>query len=334
LSERKSTTITTLQAGRALAAIAVLLHHATASTAVFAKGMPPIVSWLGGFGYLGVDFFFVLSGFIIYHVHQQDDRSNLTRYFSNRARRVFIPYWPVGVGMAVVYTLLPNLSAGERQWSWLASLTLLPSVGDPALIVSWTLIYELVFYVIFGAGILLRCPIIVILAWSIIAVTFNFINGAPSANLTPFFSLMTMEFLFGILAASIVPRTSSTKAPLLGAALSFTAYCFAGANPDARTIFGLAMAFIVIAAVRAEGASKIKVPSALVYFGGASYSLYLVHNPVCAFVARLSNLWWVALMAACIAAVAAGIVYHLFVERPMLSLTARIIRKETGDLAS
>jgi peptidoglycan/LPS O-acetylase OafA/YrhL len=275
-TEMKQPKILSLQAGRALAAIAVLFHHAVASTADFTKGMPPIVAWLGSFGYLGVDFFFVLSGFIIYHVHQRDGRANLTRYISSRAKRVFVPYWPVGVGMALVYTLLPNLSAGERHWSWLASLTLLPSVGDPALIVAWTLIYE---------------------------------------------------FLFGILAALIVAKSRSVTIPLFGAALSFAAYCFAGAYPDVRTLFGLSMAFIVVAAVRAEAAFLIKVPSALAFLGGASYSLYLVHNPVCALAARLFERWWIALTAACIAAAAAGIVYHLFVERPVLSLFARMIRK-------
>ena len=56
-------------------------------------------------------------------------------------------------------------------------------------------------------------------------------------------------------------------------------------------IFGLAMGFVVVAMVRAERAGHIRVPAALTFLGAASYSIYLLHNPVAALSARLFDDW-------------------------------------------
>jgi hypothetical protein len=57
--------IQSLQVFRGLAALAVVLHHASVSTGAFVADVPAWAMSVFGLGYLGVDFFFVLSGFII-----------------------------------------------------------------------------------------------------------------------------------------------------------------------------------------------------------------------------------------------------------------------------
>jgi peptidoglycan/LPS O-acetylase OafA/YrhL len=291
--------IDVLQAGRAIAALAVLVLHAAASTESFTKGIWPPLQWLASYGYLGVDFFFVLSGFIIYHTRGKD----LERYAKSRLARIFAPYMPVGVGMAVAYVLFPHVSAGTREWSWLATLTLLP-VGRPALIVAWTLQYELAFYFVFG--LFYRRPISGMIGFGVLAAIGSFWNREL---------LLVLEFLFGVLAAVAVERRWGKRA-LLSACAVFIIYCLSGE----RILFGLTMAFLVIGLVRAEWSGRLRTPRSLSFLGAASYSIYLVHNPLCALAARLFDFWLLAFASALILGAFGGIAYHLWIEVPLLKL--------------
>ena len=58
-----------LEVGRAVAALIVVLHHADQATAHFSDiARERLFMW----GQYGVDFFFVLSGFIIFYTHRND----------------------------------------------------------------------------------------------------------------------------------------------------------------------------------------------------------------------------------------------------------------------
>ena len=129
-----------LQAVRAIAALGVLLHHAGHAADKYGGPMPLIE--LTGMGRAGVDLFFVLSGFII--LHATVGRGLTWKAFAHaRFRRIYLPYWPAGLVMAVIIfgsastdsTILRNL---------IASVTLLP-VGEPMLNVAWTLQHEVMF---------------------------------------------------------------------------------------------------------------------------------------------------------------------------------------------
>ena len=137
-----------LEAMRGFAAIWVLLHHAKQSVDHFVgdMGARPLL----GNGYLGVDFFFVLSGFIIaFASHRLASRGGgLREYAQARLMRIYIPYLPVGVGIFALYLVLPGLSEGGRAPGALTSFTLVPSNHPPALSVAWTLVHEMIFYAI------------------------------------------------------------------------------------------------------------------------------------------------------------------------------------------
>jgi peptidoglycan/LPS O-acetylase OafA/YrhL len=96
--------ISVLQAGRGIAALAVVLHHAGASTVDFVGPMPTFLRLVIERGLLGVDFFFVLSGFIIYHtnMNKTPGLSWSWRYLESRLIRIFVPYLPVGIAVALV----------------------------------------------------------------------------------------------------------------------------------------------------------------------------------------------------------------------------------------
>ena len=102
-----------LQVGRALTAIGVAASHARLGTSAFVE---PIPGWLMAIlekGFLGVDFFFVLSGFIILNSHFDDDTGPraLRSYVFKRVTRIYVPYLPVCAVVIASYLLLPSLSA-------------------------------------------------------------------------------------------------------------------------------------------------------------------------------------------------------------------------------
>lgn len=126
--------IDSLQVFRGLAALGVVFHHTAMSTSAFIEKIPIWLNSVFERGFLGVDFFFVLSGFIIMSSHFDDEKSvsSLKTYGIKRFVRIFPPYWPVSVALMLGYIFLPNLSQGARgDFSLLSSLLLLPDTPPP-----------------------------------------------------------------------------------------------------------------------------------------------------------------------------------------------------------
>ena len=147
----KSHYLDILQVFRGIAAMMVVLHHTIGSIRYYHKIDYSVLNYVGYLGKFGVDFFFVLSGFIITYsaFNKYDKPKAFSHYITNRLLRIYVPYLPIGFFMLIVYTLLPGFSNGNRDISTLTSLTLIPD-GNPALSVAWTLSYELCFYLLFS----------------------------------------------------------------------------------------------------------------------------------------------------------------------------------------
>ena len=136
-----------LQIGRAVAAMLVVFHHADQASAHF-LGLPGQRYF--GWGAYGVDFFFVLSGFIIFYAHRKDapGLAPARRYGWKRLTRIYLPYLPIAIAWMGLLLLFQG-GQEARNWSVLATLTLLPLATVSALSVAWTLTYELIFYAFF-----------------------------------------------------------------------------------------------------------------------------------------------------------------------------------------
>ncbi|MEO7247341.1 MAG: acyltransferase [Novosphingobium sp.] len=305
--------ILTLQAGRALAALAVVLHHAGLASSDFHGaffGENVLV-----LGWLGVDFFFVLSGFIIAHTVFTSQRG-LANYASARVRRVYLPYLPVGIGIALIYSFVPGLSQGNHAWSWLTSITLLPLDADPALTVAWTLKHEILFYLVFGISYFGGFLRVGLALWGLAIAAAQFTAWKHHVPL----ELINLEFFAGIAVAVAYQRGWTLRWVWLGAPAVWFCWILTGCNREFSVLVGLGFAFLLPPLMALENAGKLSVSPTLVFLGAASYAICLVHNPVISAVARLIPFGgWAFVIIAVAAGTAGGTGYYWLIERRILA---------------
>jgi len=144
---------------RFVAAMLVVLYHSAA-------GLPPndsafqfIFSTSESLGFAGVDIFFVISGFIM--AFTSSNHSGFTDSFDfarRRLARIFSGYWPFFVLAVVIFGYFrPDHYADSNL---LKSFFLWPqSLNYILLELTWTLSYELYFYLLFSLLILFSNPI-------------------------------------------------------------------------------------------------------------------------------------------------------------------------------
>ncbi|WP_430913716.1 acyltransferase family protein [Methylobacterium sp. sgz302541] len=330
--------LTTLQAGRALAALAVVAYHSAIATQDFAGRMPEGVFRVLERGTFGVDFFFVLSGFIILHAHGRDPAGTRAAraYAWKRLRRIYVPYLPVSLGLIGLYLTLPSLSASGRDWGLLTSLTLIPTGLPPALAAAWTLEHEMLFYALFLASYFVRPFAVVVAAW-VGLILLGMLAGLHTPYAAPtllsLFSPINVEFVAGMLAAAALPRLPAGWALpcIVAGLLGLTAFFGLGVDPAGplRMSFGFAVALVVLGAARLETQGRTAAPAGLILLGNASYAIYLVHNPLASLGARIAGRFeplrsWPASLALCIGlGVACGLAYHVAWENPALKRLGR-----------
>lgn len=320
----KDETLLTLQAGRGVAALAVVVHHACNGVLRQGGTLPEWLITASSYGYLGVDFFFVLSGFIIYYVNQpRHQRDGFARdYLRSRLLRVYVPYIPLGILVGLAYLALPRLASGDNDWGWFSTLTLLPSSAYPALAPAWTLQHEILFYAVALVAFLTRSFVKLSLAVVIAAVAVRVFYPMGYKA----FGLIDLEFLFGIAAAwCFMNHRATWNAALIFGGLAMCGLFFMIDNRMWSVIFGLGLALLLLPMVRAERAGFVRVGPILLLLGEASYAIYLVHYPLVSGIARVATEFGSGLSFAiiCVVSVGAGITYHKIFERPALKLMRR-----------
>ena len=322
-----------LQVGRGIAALGVVLFHTVSLLTHSVTGFrypyfSPACS--------GVDYFFVLSGFIIMNAHRKDlgHPSRLRSFLYRRLIRIYPLYLLLTLVMIALYSLhlghFFKLNAGIIA----KSFVLFPQEPGikPLLAPGWTLCHEALFYLICAALIFWGPRV----RWTILSVigVLTFINcltslPGPYWVHTWLFSPYNFEFAAGCVANLVVSRrlwwTSFAGVGLLLTAWFVTVrYSLPTTDPVHMIIwFGLPYFLIVMGATSFEISRALTIPRPLLALGDATYSIYLSHFVVVSAMVALCTRLSVPVSACLIAipaiAVAVGFLLYGKVERPILS---------------
>jgi len=316
------------------------------------------------FGWIGVDFFFVLSGFIIFYIHQHDigKPSKLKSFITKRFIRIYPLYWIVFISkiLASTFTNYKDTIFQTGAGEVIKAFLLLPQ--DRAILnanfigVSWTLSYEIFFYCLVAALILFNTKICrsIIIAW-IAGVILNLFNFLPIDNnfiLTFIFDEHNLEFVLGCLAAYTISKSkfkfknSLIYASIFMLVLSIinTKYReFDVSGIPSLISYGIPFTLLILGSVYLEMSNKINIPLILIYLGDASYSIYLTHgfflsniSKILDALARKSEVLYTIINFNIIAfitvviAVAMGCLIHTYVEKPLfINLRNKVFAKIT-----
>ncbi|MBR0751631.1 acyltransferase [Bradyrhizobium jicamae] len=259
-----------MQAARAIAALSVAYFHSYAAIrGAFPESAWMPVPWLKQWGFLGVDFFFAISGYVICLVVTKPSFT-LGGFAIKRLLRLYPMYWTALVLMGL---LIWWGRSGPVSWPHvLYSMTLLPQQGTPAYDVSWTLEREVVFYALAA----LIVPIgrvwgLAVVLAGLAAAGFYYRNPW-SFHLV---STVQADFLAGVLvfmARYELSRIGGLIPLLIGIAIL-------AVMRQAITPYAVPIAMAALLA----GMVHVRIPwerapfSWLVRTGDASYSIYLLH---------------------------------------------------------
>jgi len=314
-----------LQVARAVAALSVAYFHSYIALRAFPESAQIPIGPLKDWGYLGVNLFFAISGYVICLVASKPTFSPAS-FAIKRVFRLFPMYWVAMATIAFMITI--GKYRPEPLGHFLYSMTLLPQSGPSAYDVSWTLERELVFYALATVTVpFAGIPGLAIVLTTLAAAGWYF--GNPwSYHLL---STIHADFLVGVVLFLFHDRTKrlGTIAPI-AIGMAMLAYT---RSHDFVFSVPLCMGLILL------GMINLRLPwdrwplRWIVQAGDASYSIYLLHYIVffwAAFISAralrsppdwLREPWrFVTLAMCCVISVIAW----RRIERPMIRLGNRV----------
>jgi exopolysaccharide production protein ExoZ len=329
-----------IQIFRGIAALMVVIHHTYGSFTYYHHINVPLLKYAASVGKYGVDFFFVLSGFIItYTCFKYGNKvKEIKNYLFNRFVRIYIPYWPIGIAMVGLYLHFSSISNGNRTISWITSLFLFPD-GNPALSVAWTLVHEILFYALFIVFFVSKKAWSwFVLIWVLIILYSNVYPKHFSSSLIyTFASNYNLEFILGFILAYSLKKGFRINyyvtlfAAIFGLALFlFLTYFNIKTIPFLNNIVFAVVGMLVIKLAVCYWDKKVRSTNLFMLMGNATYSIYLVHNPLQAFLIRLlpvSNhsytLFYGELILLIVICCVVGFLYYLVFEKLMITKIKR-----------
>lgn len=310
---------------RAFAALAVVLFHAAERS-----------GYAFAIGAAGVDVFFVISGFIMWViVHRRPVSAG--RFLIERVRRIVPVYW-LATGVMVAGALLglfPNLVLTAQHV--VASLLFIPvrspSSGEiwPVLVQGWTLNYEMFFYAVFAACLLLppRLRLATVAATFLGLVAIGFAVESDHPLFLTYTRPIVLEFVAGMLIGQLwltgrVPGRVVSLALICAALAGFATIGILRLPFDEWSCGPLASALVYGTAAldKDGGIPRLRLPA---LFGDASYSIYLWHTFAISVAAKAGAAVGmpaplIFVTSICVGTLA-GLCGYFLIERPLLRAT-------------
>ncbi len=341
--------IINVQFMRAMAALAVLAYHFSFQ---FQNAGGASSNWFfylfNQIGYAGVDFFFVISGYIMWITTQKTKQNNQALVFAyKRATRIYLGYWPYFLLALLLINLYPSLASSQINQTGSFFLSEL-NMSKLLIQVAWTLQYELYFYAIFTLLLLFKRShaLKAITLMIALIVAFQWLKDQlPTANLNIWLNFLLspycLEFFAGCLMGAFFQNHRLKWVPALALAglglLLLAIYIqekiingslISGHHINLRVlVYGTAAWILLAVLIELEMRGRILLQRFSVLVGGASYSIYLSHTLVIALVyitglqlwikqnSQWPGIWLLVIM---LLTVLYSIIHYLWIEKPLM----------------
>jgi len=336
-----------LQYLRAFAAGIVVVYHAYNQAAIlFGAGKDRL-----SFGAIGVDIFFILSGFIMMLVSEQREDKPI-KFFARRLLRIIPIYWCMIALYVASDTIFGPFGFFRSAQQILYSLALWAPIHEPPVIgVAWTLRFEFTFYVCFAIALVIshrhRGQLAAFGLLVVLALLHYYTGHDPVLEQTRRWSGAFYEFIYGI-ALYCFWRGNRTFTPIrnLDAPCSLAVILLAvGLSCVFLLPFGIGgrlvphfyekqlawglpalVVFICWFWVFSRNTLSGMGERLLLHYGDASFTLYLIHFPVLASLRTLPLLQpaWRSVgpagytVVAVISSLAFASLFYMLIERPLL----------------
>ena len=308
----KKKQVQVIQALRGIAALMVMIYH---KREVLNTVNMPIGEFFFGAGAMGVDLFFIISGFIMVLVHQQKPSSQsnfqqawqfainrITRIFPLYAFTIFLFYLLVWQGFSFLHDEKSAQDIGKSlSFIPLDFKKVAPFYGYAAITVGWTLNYEIFFYLLLAISILfgkLRYAVFSILILLFMIVVPLFWGNSVSLdahhhyqNIKSYLNLTSNPIIWDFVLGMLLGAWYQYKSPKWNKGvyyfLLFVFGLWNGINLLAKwnpghgfTHWALPIFGLVTVLVFYEKQYGLKIPQLLLFLGKISFSIYLLHPVV------------------------------------------------------
>lgn len=268
---------------RAIAALLVVASHSVWKGSQYSSAP---MSWFK-VGDIGVDLFFVISGFIMCHV-TYERKITFSSFMKARFIRILPLYWVLtGIALVIYLTFPDKINSSRGETSVLYSFLLFPNEDRFLVSNGWTLSYEFYFYLIFAVGLffsnIYRYVIPIIMLVTLVLIGFIVtLNNVQFDFLT---NTRLLEFVCGMLIFFFfvkysINKTLSILLIIISILILYLVNLTGGlGNEFINYIVPVIFFFIGMRGLEETCFSKKpgKIRISLDKIGNSSYSLYLFH---------------------------------------------------------